>query len=231
MFFLFMNKDFIMHFLSVVFVLLFFASGQAFAATDEGLYTPQAPEGSAFVRFVNMTEADVNIAMDSKMFEPLSSLKASPYYVTQESKVELTIGDEILKEFIEPEKYYTVSITEDHNDSHIIQNNLLNTYVMEDEKNTDRSKATISFYNFQHDGTASLKAKQGQVYVFEEVRADENTTRDVNPIKIDLSVHVGNSREDFVTVEPFIMERGNHYSVFYDGHNAFYSAATVDTSQ
>ena len=52
--------------------------------------------------------------------------------------------------------------------------------------------------------------------------------RDINPVKVDLSIN-DNKGEKSTILEPFIMERGNHYSVFYNGEKAFVVTAATDT--
>ena len=52
-------------------------------------------------------------------------------------------------------------------------------------------------------------------------------TRDINPLEIDLSI-AGEGMEA-ITIEPIILERGNHYSIIYNGDKPFVVTAETDT--
>lgn len=201
---------------SVLLALLIMISGQVNADTDEGLYAPKAPEGSAFVRFVNVGNASLEVRTNRKKFDDVEALASSPYYVFPEGEVTFFLDAKEVKATIVSDGYYTVSATD-------------RAFMIKDTVNDDRTKATLALYNFQDDGLLSLKAKGGTVTILEKISSKKSAARDINPVKIDLTVEQGNG--EFIAVEPFIMERGNHYSAFYNGENAFVVTAIMDTTR
>lgn len=183
-------------------------------AQDDGLYAPKAPEGSAFIRFVNIGSDAVKITAHKKDYGDVGSMQASPYYVVPQGDVKFSVNNIEGQQAVVAGNYYTVV---DH------------ASVIQDKANTDRTKATLAFYNLTEGDVLTLKAKNGTVAVLDNVSAGNSTARNINPVKIDLSVHKDGI--DVMAVEPFIMERGNHYSVFYNGKDAFVVTATVDTTR
>lgn len=201
-----------------IFIAIFcvIAIGQkAYSDTDEGLYDPVAPEGSAFVRFVNMGEGISSISANNKKYDKINKYSASPYYVVPEGNISFVFNNNSLQKNIKAGSYYTIS-------------NADKIVIVKDIVNQNRAKATLDFYNYQSDSMATLKAKNGSITVLENVLSGEMKSRDINPVKIDLSIKSDKSLDDLV-VEPFIMERGNNYSVFYNGEKAFVVTAVTDT--
>ncbi len=141
-------------------------------AQDAGLYAAEAPEGSAFVRFVNAGDVPIEVSANNKSYGDVTSLESSPYYVFPEGDVSFSLADNQMSKSVAAGNYYTV----------------INKDVIKDTANADRTKATLAVYNAQDAGALSLKAKAGTVSVLENVAARQTAARDINPVKIDLSV-------------------------------------------
>ena len=186
----------------------------ASADTDFGLYDPVAPDGSAFVRFINMTDDEVTPQLNRKKFDALTNNQVSDYFVVPKGPVRFFVGDQKADHDIVAGKFYTVV-------------NSKNIVVLEDIANNNRSKATIAFYNFSGISSLTLKAKGGAVNVLQDVESDSTKARDMNAVKIDFSIY--NGEEFLVELSEEIIERGNHYSIFYDGTAAQFVTATTNT--
>lgn len=191
-------------------------ASQVMADTDEGLYDPVAPEGSAFVRFVNGDEDTVKASVNEKKHYGVNPFTATPYYVVKAGDVTLSINDKSAEQAIEEGSFYTVVEMED-------------VVVIQDAANDNRAKATVALYNLEDHGAVSLKAKEGTVTVIEAVEKGQNNARDINPVKIDLSIT--QDGDTSVALKPIILERGNHYSVFYSGGDTFIVRAETDTTR
>ena len=89
---------------------------------------------------------------------------------------------------------------------------------IEDTVSDNRAKATMALYNLSGKGPLTLKAKEGAVTVFDGVETKAMKARDMNPVKVDFSIYAG--EENLQTIEPFIIERGNHYGILFDGKSA-----------
>ena len=188
----------------------------ALADTDEGLYAPAVPEGSAFIRFFNMDEAPVTVSVNGQTYGDASPSTVTPYYVVIKGDLNITVGDQVIEDQIDEGEYFT-----------LIQKGEAALFI--DYPNENRAKATVSLYNLSDEQAVDLKAKQESVTVLEYVEAGQNTARDINPMKIDFSV----TREgkSSIPLEPVILERGNHYSVFFDGKTSFIEQAKIDTTR
>ena len=113
---------------------LFLVAGmhQGLAGTDEGLYDPVAPEGSAFVRFVNIGSGVASVSVNNKKYDSISAYSATPYYVVPKGKVKILFGGQKIKENILAGNYYTVSKTRV-------------VFITKDIENKNRAKATLAF--------------------------------------------------------------------------------------
>ena len=178
------------------------------ADEDAGLYDPVAPEGSAFVRFFNLTGGDITPKANGKAYNPLGKGEVSPYFVVPEGAI--ISGD--IKEDALAGEFYTVI-------------NPKNIWI-QDMPNTNRAKATIALYNLSDQPMLMLKAKDGEVMVLDDVKKDSAKARDMNAVKIDFSIYNGD--EHLLTLPSQVIERGNHYSIFYDGVTADFVTAKTN---
>ncbi len=182
--------------------------------TDVGLYDPVAPDGSVFVRFVNITDMSQKAVISGKDFGAVSAGQVTDYFVMPQGKLEFVIGDNNLDHNMSEGDYGTVLIGE-------------NLSVVGDTANQDRAKATIAFYNFSETPNVTLKAKGGTVDVLSDVGAGETKARDMNAVKIDFGVYDGD--KELAALSEEVIERGNHYSVIYDGQSAKIVTAATNT--
>lgn len=184
--------------------------------TDAGLYDPLPPAGSAFVRFINMQGEKATPSAKGKKYKKLNNKKVSSYYVVPQGKVEVSVGSEKIVTNIAEGRFYTVIGDE-------------GVFVLEDKANKDRSKATIAAYNLSDLDEISLKANKGKIEVLERISSKSVGSRDINAVKIDFSLF--RNGDEIFSFEEEIIERGNHYSIIYDGEEARMVTATTNTRQ
>ncbi|MBL4590007.1 MAG: alginate O-acetyltransferase AlgF, partial [Alphaproteobacteria bacterium] len=106
---------------------------------------------------------------------------------------------------VEEQKFYTVILRQD-------DKTLL---VIEDDANTNQAKSQINFYNLSDVPSLSLKAKAGKISVIKDVEQGKAGFREINPVKIDLSVANGN--EILFDAGDKTLERSETYSLFFVG--------------
>lgn len=196
------------------FLILLSGCKETQADADVGLYDPIAPAGSAFVRFINLEEGNVVPIADSKKYDPLKRNEVSAYFVVKQGSRNIELGSKKTNfDFTEGEFYSVI--------------NLDNVSIIQDSGNTDRSKATIALYNFSDMDAVSLKAKGGTVDVLTDVVTKGTKARDMNALKIDFGVYQGS--EIRANLDEVVLERGNHYSVIFNGKAAKMVTATTNT--
>ena len=97
-----------MRLLLLTFVILLTACGEVSAGgADAGLYDPKAPEGSAFVRFINMGSAVVTPKAKGKAYHSLVAGEASAYFVVPQGTVKVSLGGAALEKDLVAKLYYT----------------------------------------------------------------------------------------------------------------------------
>lgn len=183
------------------------------ADADVGLYDPVPPEGSAFVRFINLQESSVVPSANGKKYDALDKGQVSAYYVVPEGIAKISMFSQEIEENITAGEFY----------SFVSGENLLS---LVDTANDNRSKATIAAYNFSDKGQISLKAKGGSIDVL-NVESNKTQARDINAVKIDFSLYNGD--KELASLGDEVIERGNHYSIIYDGDEVQMITATTNT--
>jgi len=186
------------------------------AGADEGLYAPKAPENAAFVRVFNARDTAITAKAGTKEFGEIAPMSASPYYFYTKDSIDLTVDEQKQPQDLEAGAFYTV----------IAQDGL---NVITDTANSNPAKATISFYN-QSSAPVTIKAKENTVAIFKDVASMDQTAREINPVKVDLTLNAqGNDTP--MPIETIIMERDNHYAILFNGDQTAVFQAQVDTTK
>lgn len=211
------SKTFSVRLLIVLFSLFLIACNEETqAGADEGLYAPKAPENAAFIRVLNVGSETVTAKAGDKDYGAVAPLSASSYYFFTKDNADITVGDKTAKQSLKAGAYYTA----------IIGNDLK---VIEDTASTNPAKAILAFYNHSNN-IVSVKAKENTASIFNEVAAGDMTAREINPVKVDLTLNITGNDTPMPTQE-IIMERENHYGVVYNGEKVFVVTAIVDTTK
>src|SRR5688572_1766027 len=142
----------------------------ALAETDEGLYDPVAPDGSAFVRVANASDTATDVKTGGKAFGRVKTGEVTKYLVIPQ-------GQEVGGQKIEEKKYYTAVVT----------NSGFN--LLTDTSSENRAKAVVALYNLGGADALSLKAQDGTIGVIEGVVPGQTGGRELNAVKVGFSVH------------------------------------------
>ncbi|MGZ9097916.1 MAG: alginate O-acetyltransferase AlgF [Micavibrio sp.] len=192
-----MNK-----FLMFLTAFLILPVSMALANADTGLYDPIPPEGSAFIRFVSLDDADGSkeAKVNNKSLEYIRFKDISSYFVTPEGPLETKIG-RVEKDFdVKAGNFYTVVLSKNQD-----------LQIYQDEKNNNQAKAQIIYYNFSSNNNLSLKTNDGKVEIVPAVASGKQGAQQINPVKVSLAVYDGDKMvKDLGAVS---LERGHSYSV------------------
>jgi alginate O-acetyltransferase complex protein AlgF len=197
--------------------------GPALAAgnADSGLYDPVPPEGSAFVRFVNVHPASGSreVKLDGRTVEYLDFQEISSYFVTPGKKTPTSVGAARGELDFAPGKFYTVALRD---------NGRLQIY--EDPASGNLAKSQIIFYNFSPQKDLSLKTSDGKVEVIPAATADTPGVKLINPVKVSLAVYDGG--QVLRDLGPVSMERARAYSVLvYPDHDVKWATGSTNTTR
>lgn len=187
-----------------------------FADTDSGLYNPKISAEDHFVRFINNTDAALSPSLNAQKYRELRPHQTSPYFLIKSDEIKFSDENYDFTGEIEQGGFYTLVIGAPMK-------------LLPDQRVTDRTKAVIAFYNLSPLENISLKAKEGKVTVFENLEPITMQARDINATKIDMSIF--NGAEKITALPDIILERGQHYSVIFDGTSAHIVPAEIDFNQ
>lgn len=197
------------------------APARAAANADAGLYDPVPPEGSAFVRFVNVHPAGGSreAKLGGRTVGHLSFRDISSYFVTPGKKTAASIGQASAEHDFAPGRFYTVALRD---------NGRLQVY--EDPANANSAKSQITLYNFSPEKALSLKTSDGKVEVIPAATADTPGIRQINPVKVSLAVYDGG--KVLYDLGPVSMDRARAYSVLvYPDHDVKWAASSTNTTR
>lgn len=148
------------------------------SAADEAALYDNAPADSAFVRIINNNgDKAVSAQVGEKLLFSEGYCQASDYEYVTAGDYELKIDNKNWDGNLKENKSYT-----------FVVNNTQLTVIEEDVFNNPK-KGLFSTYNLTDKDNISVKTKGGKKAVFPEVAGNTHVSREVNPIKIDLSVY------------------------------------------
>lgn len=182
-----------------LFVILFSASA-SFAANDQELYDPKPPADAAFVRFVNGTTADVVLSGSSIAAQDIIAHGNSDFFVVKQGEQNFTIGDTTETVTIESGKYYTIAATDN------------GIATIDDAILDNPAKSILYFYNLSSKEAVTLFAPKHKTAIFDAVAKGTGTSRDVNPLTLNLVVNEGDA--ELVALAPIALKRRTGHSVF-----------------
>ena len=176
----------------------FFLSTTAHAQ-DAGLYDPVAPEGSAFVRFINTEDASVTPSVAGKNWPQVQTDSAGPYVPLKAANVEIKADAATASQTLEKNAFYTAIIDDDK------------ITVLKDQAITNPAKALVGFYNLADDGELALKTQEGKTEIVAPVAQGQSGFRDINAVKVETAIFNGVTK--LTDVEPLNLQRGQAFSV------------------
>ncbi len=177
-------------------------------AADDDLYDPAPPPGSAFVRVVHAAPGagTVSAELDGVDQAGLGLGAVTPYIAMQRGARKVKVGAKAEASLeVAAGGWYTVVLTGDGK----------KTQVLQDPINTNMAKAQLVLYNLTATPGAVLETADGSLEVIGAVAAMGSGHRAVNPLEVDLAVHLGDRQ---VQVFPGVeLSEGLGYSVVLTG--------------
>lgn len=176
-----------------------------FAQAQEGLYGPQTPQDTAFVRFVHaatdIPEATFTVA--GVPYATTAYLDVTPYDMLAEGSHTIRVNDLTTDITTEIGGFYTVVLMPEE------------LRVITDTPLEDLAKARIFLYNLSALDTLDLRTADGETDVLTDVAAGSSSSIEVNPADVTLAVfHQGEGVQELSGLQ---LERGAAHGVFVMG--------------
>ena len=168
------------------------------SAQDEGLYAPAPPADAAFVRILNIGQAEVTPTLGDTGFQALAYGKVSPYRVVLQGDAELTAGDVTDTLKLQAGRFYTVTVGD-------------RASLIEDPTLENRAQTLLLLYNTS-DKPVNLKTADGSTDVIPDVAPGEVGSIPVNPISVAFGAFRGS--EALTKFDELQLERSAAYSTF-----------------
>lgn len=175
-------------------------------SADTNLYGPELPEDIALIRVINVA-ADLNpstVNIGALSFIDVGFTEATPYrpivpdiYIAASGKARGEI-------IIQPGYYYSVVVSDE------------GITAWKDITHTDPARAQLYLYNFSSIPEISLETSETQLSVINRVQTMSSGVVVVNPVPVRFRVvwHDGAKGNE---VPPFILERGESFSIVVSG--------------
>jgi len=168
-------------------------SPQASDSQDSALYD-LAPEGSAFVRLINLRRSASEVVLAEKSLKTNDHCAASRYRYFSPGEYRVLSQDLQLAARLEPQQAYSIVIDE----SQLI--------LIKDAYVNDRKRSLVSAYNFSQSTSLALKTADGKHTVFAGLEPLKQQARSINPVKAHFSLFADDV--SVLAINPVIFERG-----------------------
>lgn len=169
-----------------------------------GLYPRAAPPGSAFVRVFNATsQARVAAHIGDKTVPDVAALDASAYIFLPPGQYPAKIGSAEQGLKLDGAHCYTAALAADG--IHLFDQDCFNSQL----------KSLLSVYNLTDASGLSLRTADGATTVIDSVAANASSQREVNAVKVGLSLYAGSKK--IADAKPVTLERGKAFSLFVTG--------------
>jgi alginate O-acetyltransferase complex protein AlgF len=167
-------------------------------AVAQGLYDPEPPANSAFVRVINAGSGELKPGIDAVSYGAVGGFNASAYRVIPQGAHKLAAGAASKEVNVLAKRFYSVIV------------NGSDVQVLEDPSNPGQTKAGLAIYNLSKIGSVALKTDDGKTTVVDGVAPGTVKSQAVNAIKVGLAAFNGSSK---IAAFPAVqLERGSTYS-------------------
>ena len=188
----------------------------AHAAGDQELYDPKPPADAALVRFINMEKDTLDISGGGIASKKVAPDSASDFFVVSQGKQTFAYSGKTADMTIESGKYYTVALSD------------VKVTVVKDGILDHPDKAMIYFYNFTKIEGLKLFAPKQNVVIFDNVKTEAGTSREINPLALELSIRQGD--KDLATLAPITLKSRTGYSIIAFGQGEGVKAVVVENA-
>ena len=171
-------------------------------AGEGGLYAPNAPKGSSFVRGYNASNSELNFSVGNTDLSDIAPLASSDFSFLPAGSYSAQVGSNNLPVKLEAEKFYTL-VSQDGEAPKLVA----------EAPFTNKRKALLRVQNLT-DNTLSLKTADGKAVV-DAVAPDASGQREVNPVKVSLALFDGNRKVS--DLKPVSLASGEVVSLYITG--------------
>ncbi len=190
----------------------------ASAQTAPGLYDPEPPANSAYVRIIHAAnESPVDVLVDGKgRIKQLATAQASEYLVLPAGQHSITLNLagkprlEFKLDCLSMHAYSLAFTTLKADDKPII---------FEDKTIANKLKATLTVYHLQPGlGLLDISTADGNLTVFSALASGTQAVRAVNPITVDLIATQSGSKQALAQAK-MVLAQGGSYSLLLIPNN------------
>lgn len=182
-------------------------------AGEGGLYAPNAPKGSTFVRAYNAGNSELSVSVGNTNLNDIAPLGASAFNYLPAGSYSAQVGSSSLPVKLDADRYYT-----------LVNQPGVAPKLVEEGAFENKQKALLRVQNLS-DSTLSLKTADGKAAVVEKVAPDGNGEREVNPVKISLALFDGEQK--ISDLKPVTLARGEVVSLYITGKGSQLSPVWV----
>lgn len=188
--------------------------GALHAHADEGgLYGPQAPKGSAFVRAYNAGNTELSVNVGNTALNDIAPQGSSDFKFLPAGSYSAQVGSSNLPVKLESDQYYT-----------LVSQPGEAPKLVEEEPFKNKQKALIRVQNLS-DAKLTLKTADGKTPVVDAVGPDSSGEREINPVKVNLALYQGDKKVG--DVKPVALERGEAAVLYVTGSGSSLSPVWV----
>ncbi|QEY61535.1 alginate O-acetyltransferase AlgF [Metapseudomonas lalkuanensis] len=172
-------------------------------ADEGGLYGPQAPKGSAFVRAYNAGSSELSINVGNTALNDVPPLGSSDFKFLPAGNYSAQVGSSNLPVKLEADRYYT-----------LVNQTGKNPQLVEEPPYTNKQKALLRVQNLS-DAKLTLKTADGKTPVVEDVAPQGRGEREINPVKVGLALFDGTRKVS--DLKPVSLQRGEVVCLYITG--------------
>jgi len=178
--------------IGLIFIWLCLFSASRLQAGESALYD-EAPKGSAFIRLINLTFSAIELEIGNTIIAVTDHCYASDYVYLPAG--EYTVDNQAgnWRGQLDPDRAYSLVAS------------LTGARLQPEQRFSSVRKGLLAVYNFSPNSISVKTTATGNPVLAEMARGTKKT-RKVNPIKIQLSVHVKNKGS--MNVAPIIFQAG-----------------------
>ncbi|WP_137821255.1 alginate O-acetyltransferase AlgF [Pseudomonas sp. D(2018)] len=182
-------------------------------ADEGGLYGPQAPKGSAFVRAYNAGSSELSVNVGNTALTDVPPLGSSDFKFLPAGNYSAQVGGSSLSVKLEADRYYT-----------LVNQTGQNPQLVEEPPFRNKQKALLRVQNLS-DAKLTLKTADGKTPVVENVAPQGRGEREINPVKVGLALFDGDKKVS--DLKPVSLQRGEVVCLYITGNGGKLSPVWV----
>ncbi|HSC85157.1 MAG TPA: alginate O-acetyltransferase AlgF [Pseudomonas sp.] len=180
------------------------AVGALHAHADEGgLYGPQAPKGSTFVRAYNAGSSELSVSVGNTALNDIAPLGSSDFKFLPAGSYSAQVGSSNLPVQLDADHYYT-----------LVNQPGAAPKLVEEPPFKNKQKALVRVQNLSNT-KLTLKTADGKTPVVADVAPNGRGEREINPVKVGLALFDGERKVS--DLKPVVLERGEVVCLYITG--------------